>query len=379
MSVTAEQASSPAPAADADAAAAAAAAAAGPATDEPDLYTITPPPGSVVGQHLQVAAGKLLITIKVPSGWTEGQTLRLTVRDPPVAEQRPAVRDSPIAHPPAAAAAAPAAVSRPPSKHKQPANGSSSSSSSGSTAKAVAAAALQPSSSAAASARPSPIAKPGKAKPSGGELLAAARVLVALDVGAGGAVLVSARAVAGRGHAAAASSAKKLKAAAAASASSAASTTASAASAAASAAASPGDADAVADADGGAARVYECGLCEACLDKVKFGGPGKLRKACYKRPGKPRPRPGAHHGANASASGQRPSKEARTADFRPGGAWSERGPAAPRDSAPCYPSGLRSYALPVGGHGPPMMRLQASGSSFLEGHTFDEIKSMCAA
>ena len=38
------------------------------------------------------------------------------------------------------------------------------------------------------------------------------------------------------------------------------------------------------------AAFNDCGKCEACLDKVKFGGPGRLRKACLRKPGGTRQR-----------------------------------------------------------------------------------------
>ena len=119
-------------------------------------------------------------------------------------------------------------------------------------------------------------------------------------------------------------------------------------------------------ADVGLGRTFECGRCEACLDKIKYGGPGRLRKACYRRPGKARPRSSrsSHEGAHMSGMERaRPAKEARLAE-----------PVAPAASSTTR-CGLRGHALPTGGHGALLLRVQPSGGSFLDEA---EIKYTCA-
>ena len=60
----------------------------GPPQSQPSTrcYQVVPPPGSRVGQHLQVAVDKLMLTIKIPEGWLEGTPLLVR---PPVPQPHP--------------------------------------------------------------------------------------------------------------------------------------------------------------------------------------------------------------------------------------------------------------------------------------------------
>ena len=48
----------------------------------PRVYQVVPPEGSQVGQLLQVGVDKLLLTVKVPQGWVNGQPLLLRPPEP---------------------------------------------------------------------------------------------------------------------------------------------------------------------------------------------------------------------------------------------------------------------------------------------------------